>query len=91
MGAPSLSYREYAQVCSAYLALGSPYLSATHVQRLLSQRLRERNPELADKLSGLRDAEVRTLLLLLWRYQEGERLERLQGEDVFQGGTSRHG
>jgi hypothetical protein len=90
MGAPSLTYREYAQVCSAYRALGDAYLSAARVQRRLAQRLRERNPELADKLSGLRDAEARTLLLHLCRYHKGVRLERLQGEDACQGGASRH-
>jgi hypothetical protein len=82
MGAPSLTYREYAQVCSAYRALGSADLSAARVRRRLAQRLRERSPELADKLSGLGDAEARTLLLHLWRYHKSVRLERLPGGDA---------
>jgi hypothetical protein len=62
--------------------LGDAYLSAASLQALLAQRLKRRNPELADKLSGLRKAEVRTLSLHLWRYHECQRLERLQRGDA---------
>jgi hypothetical protein len=89
MTAPSLTYREYAQVCSAYRALGSTPLSTTTIQTLLTQRLRKRNPPLADRLSGLSAAEARTLLLHLWRYQKSERLELLHREDACPRGIRR--
>jgi hypothetical protein len=82
MNAPRLTYREYAKVRSAYQALDGSEFSTARVQTLLASRLKERNPELAAKLSGLKEAEVRTLVLHLWRYQECERLECLQRGDA---------
>jgi hypothetical protein len=89
MAAPSLTYREYAQVCSAFRALGSTPLSTASTQTLLAQQLRKRNPPLADRLSGLSAVEARTLLLHLWRYQESERLEVLHRGDACPCGRRR--
>jgi hypothetical protein len=89
MAAPSLTYREYAQVCSAYRALGSIPPSIASIQTLLAQLLRKRNPALADRLSGLSASEARTLMLYLWRYQESERLELLDRGDACPRGIRR--
>jgi hypothetical protein len=90
MGTPSLTYREYAQVCSGYRALGRAPLSAEQLQRQLVQRLQGRYPALADRLSGLSAAEVRTLVLHLWRYHQGSKeAECLRDKEGRSRGTRR--